>query len=244
MFWLLLLSATLCSSVLLYFQRFKSSKGFTGKKLVQSWYIFSGLVSATSIIGILFSIIPKTTNIADNNSISISLGFLLVSLCLSIFGAVLHSISLLVKTKSASSLLELIHLPLSHYMVYIGGIGTLLSIGYLDLFQAELYSKSEMAFAPIFGILIGTCCAVSIIWSGYIKVSLLVAWVGLLVFVSSTTSFPALFSQPYATASFLTIFIACIILTIFLFASAFSETFRKKSRIFYPIGHPKNKKLR
>ena len=140
MIWLLLLSFSVLSSVLVYSRRYIEKTGLKGKTFVQYYYMVIGILSCISIFGILREISEQIDDSIISQTPFVIL-LLTISTALCVVGTLLHSVSLLVQQRPSfrnnstwkKNIVEFIHLPFSHYMVYIGGIFSLLSIGYLDL---------------------------------------------------------------------------------------------------------------
>jgi len=242
MFWLIVLTTSLISAVLLYSQRFKTGSGLTGNSLVQISYISIGILSTVAIIGILNQVTAETLLIQQSVAILLK-RLILVSIFITTLGVLLHSLSLLVVTKKHSKIIEYIHLHISHYMIYIGGISTILMIGYVDLLSHNVNPQGLPFLAPFLGILIGFCCAISIIWSGFVLVTLIVSWISSMVFLQSIpdmyVSFFLFLSEPYASASIVAILTANAVLTVHILANFSSTRYRNVSRAFYPSGHRK-----
>jgi hypothetical protein len=246
MIWIFIIFLVFITSILLYSQRFKERNGLRGKNLVQTYYVFSGLVSGFSLIGIFIDIISRGLKATDGTHTILNVSILLCVL-ITVIACILHSVSLFFQNPRFNVRFPFknqifwnyVHGPVSHYAIYFGGIVVTLLIGILELMYMDSGSQESMIFILFFGIVIGICEALSVIWSQYIFFTLLTASAALLLLIHFLTSYSVLFSHPYTSVSLISLFVMVALLSLFLLVDSFSSKARSLLVFIYPKGHPK-----
>jgi hypothetical protein len=252
MVWLLVLLLLLVFSVFIYSFRFSpiTIKGF---QLVQFYYLFIATpIMTVCLISMAIEIINRTM---ISNPFMPDVLLLPFIIFVSVFGAIgagIHSISVVesefldnYKHTKAFRVNNRVHGVISHQMLYISMILLGTSYMFLELNHPWSGIPTSLPILISLGVVMGVLFALSVIWSTFIVMNMIVSFVCLLI---TTPVAPTILARtdsfPIATILLVALIVFWFLLvTSLVFYLRFKSVCRRCVPLLFPKGHSLRLKL-
>jgi hypothetical protein len=246
MIWFYVIAAAICSCVMIYFKRYTSQKQIEGLFLVQFYYLmFATPIISVALINLGLEVIKRPTVQVLPIPETMIFSFYVFAVIFGTIGSGIHSTSTSVyevfikeRVNNAFYINQIFHGPLSHNMIYLGGVGVLTFISMLEINHPIEVAHTTLEVNIILGLVLGVLISLGIIWSSYIRPNMWGAFIGSLVLlnligeVHNLEQYPMLvISTTILTTSFL--ILACIVIIFTLFKSVK----KKFIKWFFPRGY-------